>query len=93
MKGEIIKIDQPKESRNKDVAFRRVYFKMEDGSWAKTDLCSSYRNWARWKDLLVIGNALENLIMKDKDTVNADSFPKKIMNEEDKLKEFSQQFL
>ena len=93
MKGTITKIDQPKESRNKDVVFRRVYFKMEDGSWTKTDLCSSYRNWERWKNLLTVGILLEGLTLKDNVTVDADSFPKKILSEEDKLKEFSQQCL
>ena len=52
--------------------FRRVTFKMEDGSWAKTDLCPTFRNFEKWKHLLKVGVMLSNLRLKDKKTVDAD---------------------
>jgi hypothetical protein len=74
MFGEIIKILDPKQSRNGNT-YRRVEFKMEDGGWAKTDLCYDYRNWDRWRKVLRVGNKLFNLRMKDSITVDADSLP------------------
>ena len=74
MKGTITKIDPLKNSRNKE-GYIRVHFKMEDGSWAITDLVPSYRNYGRWKNLLRKGTDLSGLMMKSKMKVDADSFP------------------
>ena len=78
MKGKITKIHEPKVSVNGDTTFTRVEFEMEDGSWAKTDLCPAYRNYAKWKDLLVVETELDGLQFKRKSEVNADSNIKKI---------------
>jgi len=75
MKGEIIKIEKEKRSRNGG-KYIRVHFKLENGKWAKMDLVPSFRNFARWKEILVVGNLVGNLRMKDEITVDADSWPK-----------------
>lgn len=73
--GTITKIHEPKRSKNGGV-FIRVEFQMEDKSWNKTDLCSQYRNFNRWKPFLKVGAIITNLsITKDKE-IDADSFPK-----------------
>lgn len=77
MKGEITRIDITKQSHTGD--YKRVYFKLEDGKFAKTDLVSSFRNYQRWAPLLKVGNVLGNLQLKPGGvkvlTVNADSYP------------------
>lgn len=55
MKAEIRKIDKPKKSFNGSYIYQRVRFKLEDGKFAKTDLCPSFRNYKRWKPLLEMG--------------------------------------
>lgn len=82
MVGKIIKIDDLKRSRNEDQAFKRVYFKVAktegerpDFAWAKTDLVPTFRNYARWKDLLKVGNFIGGVELKDEVTVNADCNP------------------
>lgn len=76
--GIITKIDRPKVSRS-EYSFTRVYFQIVNPtgktSWAKTDLVGSYRNFPRWEPLLREGNKLQGLRMKDKSTVDADSYP------------------
>lgn len=74
MRGTITKIHQPIHSRNGNV-FIRVEFKMDNGAWAKTDLCPEFRNFVRWKDLLNVGAALDGLELKGDKEVNADSYP------------------
>jgi len=74
MKGTITQIDPLKISRTEG-CYQRVYFQMEDGSWAKTDLCPTYRNFLRWKSKLKVGVTLVGLKMKSKITVDADSWP------------------
>ena len=74
MIAEIIKILDPKQSRNGN-AYIRVEFKDNKGNWYKTDLCRDYRNWHRWKNYLRVGNVLGNLIGKDDQTIDADSRP------------------
>jgi len=75
MTGEIIKILPFKKSRNEDVCYLRVEFKLENGKWAKTDLVPSFRNYWRWKRVARLGNIVRNLRMKDEMTVDADSYP------------------
>lgn len=90
MVGEITKIHQTKESRNRGTVYLRLTFNMfkNDGTtyWAKTDLVSSFRNYARWKALLQVGNVLGNLDMKDDNTVDADSFPRLVRTNQPKEK-------
>lgn len=75
MTGKIVKIDPIKMSRNNDVAFRRVYFELQDGSWAATDLVSTFRNYARWKPIVEagVGTIIDGLRLKGKDKIDADS--------------------
>ena len=77
MRGNITKIHRIKRSRNGN-AFIRVTFKLENGDWAKTDLCPDYRNYQRWVPLLVEGLDLDGLVMKSKNEVDADSYPRKL---------------
>ncbi len=81
MKGVIKKIHPIKRSRNGN-SFIRVEFKMEDSSWAKTDLCPDFINYQRWKPLLKVGNDLDGLKFKGKMEINADSFPFPVKKEE-----------
>jgi hypothetical protein len=80
MRGEITLIHPIKFGRNKE-PFIRVEFKMEDGSWAKTDLCLNYRNFEHWKWLLKVGRQLKDLEYTEKNgapvkgEINADCFP------------------
>ena len=88
MVGKIIKIEDMKSTINPGQRFKRVFFKVADPSnfanfqWAKTDLVSSYRNYARWKDLLEVGNIINGISLKDPRTVDADCFPVFIRNDE-----------
>lgn len=75
MKAQITKIDEPRASRNGDVMFVRVYFKLQDGNFCTTDLVKSYRNYAYWKDALTkgVGTWVDGLILKWNGKADADS--------------------
>lgn len=66
-------------SRNEGTIYTRVYFKVketlksEKSFWAETDLVPTYRNYARWKDLLVVGNILGGINLRGKQQIDADS--------------------
>jgi hypothetical protein len=75
MIAEIIKILDTKESRNGNTYLRVEFKGVGNGKWYKTDLCSDYRNWHRWEKYLKVGNILDNLRLKDSDTIDADSYP------------------
>ena len=85
MKGTIRKIHPLKNSRNGN-AFLRVEFKLENGTWAKTDLCPNFRNYSRWENLLKVGNILSNLTQRSNKEINADSYPKLVMPEQPKFR-------
>lgn len=77
MKAEITKIDILK----KGVAgnYMRVYFKLDNGGFAKTDLVTTFRNFPRWKPLLEIGNIITDFKFRNGGkitTIDADSYPK-----------------
>jgi hypothetical protein len=81
MIGQIYKIDQLKQSRNRGEVFYRVYFNMKGAMeghkfWAKTDVVPSFRNYEKWKPLLKVGNIITGLNMRRPDEINADSNPK-----------------
>jgi len=80
MKGTITKIDKKKWGNGAD--FQRLYFDMERQRprWAKTDLVEDHNNWRNWKDLLKVGNILEDLELRDGDpkTIDADCKPRLI---------------
>ena len=75
MNATIKKIDKTKYSRNGEVKFQRVYFELEDGSFAITDLVSTYRNYKRWEKILKsgIGTKIAGVGLKEPGKVNADS--------------------
>lgn len=78
MKAVITKIDIPKKSFNGGYYFQRVRFKLEDGKFAKTDLCPSFRNYKNWKPLLDQGVGTEIIGLRVKGgvrvmTIDADS--------------------
>lgn len=77
MNGEITRVDKIKKSSNGN-SFIRVYFKVDGKDWYKTDICPDYRNYARWKPLLQVGNMLSGLTAKGDKTIDADSWPKLI---------------
>ena len=78
MRATVKKIHPLKTSRNHN-SFIRVEFQLENGDWAKTDLCPDYRNFVRWKEMLRLGEGtvVSNVQMhpKRKNEINADSFP------------------
>ena len=55
MTAKITKIDPLKMSRNGKVGYIRVYFELQDGGWAITDLVPTFRNFKRWQGLLSRG--------------------------------------
>ena len=78
MRAKITKIDRPKYSRNGDTVFYRVYFELESGAWAHTDLVSTYRNFERWRSILKsgVGTKIDGVNLKRgyNNKVDADSF-------------------
>lgn len=82
MTGTIIKIHEPKIGF-KGITFIRIEFEMEDKSWAKTDVCPSYRNYSKWKPIIEAGvntkvsglrfNINRKTNVEKKNEVNADS--------------------
>lgn len=77
MTAKLKKMDTPKYSRNGKVCFQRLYFELEDGSWAATDLVPSYRNYKWWEPVIKsgIGTEIGGIFLKDgyRDKINADS--------------------
>lgn len=76
MRGTISRIDPLKYSRNGG-SYIRIHFRLDGGVWAKTDIVPGYRNYERWKDLMVIGLDIDGLELKTKGEINADSYPEK----------------
>ena len=89
MTGEIIKILPLTKSVNGN-SYIRVEFKLSNGKWAKTDICPDYRNYQRWKNIIKVGNNLDNLILKNNDTIDADSFPEILKTADEKAMELCQ---
>jgi len=75
MRGEITKIDQFHNSVNDGEVFKRIYFELDGNIWGKTDLVIGFRNYRRWDKVARVGNVLDGLVMKNADTVDADSWP------------------
>ena len=66
MIGKITKIHNPKQSYNGGYTFQRIDLKLEDGRWAKTDLCPNFRNYRNWKQLIDkgVGTEVQGLRIK-----------------------------
>lgn len=73
MMVELIKLLPPQESRNGGT-FIRVEFKSQDGKFYKMDLVLGFRNFQRWKKWLKVGNRFGNVFLRDKETIDADSW-------------------
>lgn len=78
MEAEITKILPFTKSRNSGT-YMRIEFKLEGGSWAKTDIVIGFRNYRRWKRVARVGNIVKGLKIKDLITIDADS-PVQIVN-------------
>ena len=77
MRAKITKIDPLKVSQT-EKAFRRIYFQLETGEWAKTDVVAEYRNYKNWKAIIQLVDAgaevfVEGLVLRRKGEVDADS--------------------
>jgi hypothetical protein len=76
MKGSIHKIHPIKTSRNGN-SYQRIEFLLDDGEWAKTDICPDYANYQRWKSVVKAGegSVVRDLVWKNKDKkqIDADS--------------------
>jgi len=75
MTGTIVKVDTAKQGGNYPTNFIRVWFKMEDGTRKKCDVCPAYNNFHRWKFVLKVGTILSGLSVMDDDnfTIDGDS--------------------
>jgi hypothetical protein len=80
MKATLTKIDPLKASISNNGTFRRIYFELEDGSWAHTDVVPEFRNYKRWKPIIEkgVGTELTGIRVKFGSKVDADS-PIKIL--------------
>ena len=76
MTGEILEIHPPKLSRNGNT-YIRITFTLNNGKWAKTDVCPNFRNYKRWKPIIEAGKGtfIRGLIVRNDGEINADSFP------------------
>lgn len=77
MIAKVIKVDPLKESRA-EKAFKRVYFILETGKWAMTDIVPEYRNFKRWKAIIDLAERsyevfVERIILMKPGKVDADS--------------------
>ena len=79
-RGVITKIHNIKRARGRGIntfasKFIRITFKMEDGSWAKTDVCPEYRNYMNWAGIIKagIGTVVQGLDFRKGKEINADS--------------------
>ena len=93
MRAKITQIHDIKKTRGRGISkfaqkFIRVTFKMDDGSWAKTDVCPEYRNYRNWKLPLRsgVGTVIEGLNYRRSGEVNADS-PVSISKNQELFKE------
>ena len=77
MTGIVTKIDPPKENSWHSGVFIRIYFKMDDGTWAQTDVVPTFRNYRYWKPIIESGvdTRVGNLAYKSKAKINADCEP------------------
>jgi hypothetical protein len=75
MTGEITKIDPWKKTSDGRSVYRRVYFNLDDGKFAWTNIVFGFRNYHRWAKVMRVGNKLFNLRLLDDMTVDADSYP------------------
>ena len=80
IRGVITKIHNIKRARGRGIknygsTFIRITFKMEDGSWAKTDICPEYRNYIKWKGIIKagVGTVVKGLQFRRGKEINADS--------------------
>ena len=80
LRGVITKIHNVKLARGRGIKsfaskFIRITFKMEDGSWAKTDVCPEYRNYVNWEGIIKLGKGtvVQGLVYRRGKEINADS--------------------
>jgi len=75
MKAQIVKIDDPKTSRNGDAIFYRVKLKLENNDFVMTDIVPTYRNFAWWRPILQagVGTWIDGVALKCAGKINADS--------------------
>lgn len=77
MIAKIYKIDPLKVSRS-EREFKRIYFILEDGKWAKTDVVPGYMNYKRWAPIIRLFESgyevfVEGVILRQKEEIDADS--------------------
>lgn len=74
MEAELIRVYQTRPSKNGNM-FTRLGFKLDNGSWVKTDVCPDYRNYEEWARLMRfgIGTKIKDFKMRDATTIDADS--------------------
>ena len=78
--GTVKKIHPSRPSRSGRINFIRVDFTLDDGTFAKTDLCPGFRNFPRWSSILSAGEGAraDGLVVNrgSVNLVNADSSPR-----------------
>jgi hypothetical protein len=75
MKGTVTKID-PVRTGSDGFDYVAVYFRLENGASAKTHICPKFRNYSRWKNLVVVGTEISGLTFKRNGMIDADCSPK-----------------
>lgn len=87
MNYQIIKILPEKKARMGGNSYIRVEFLDEAKDWYKTDLCRNYRNFSRWAGLLKVGTIITGVQLLNKDSIDADSYPKFVGRDKIKMPE------
>lgn len=78
MKGQILKISKSASKKTGGTA-HLVIIKCEDGVSRRAWVDTGYNNFNRWKNILTVGNTLDNLgLTKDKLYIDADCYPRVI---------------
>ena len=74
-KGVIKKVHPAQPTKNGKFYFRRIEFVLDNGDWCKTDIVQGFRNSRKWQQGLDlgVGTRVENLKLRDTDTIDADS--------------------
>lgn len=80
MKAQITGVKEQISYHTKKPVFA-VFFKADDGKSYRTWLDPLNGNFKRWKDLLKVGKVLDGLVVKYKNLIDADSFPKEVKDE------------
>jgi hypothetical protein len=87
MKVTVVEKHPMKRGRKYDAQYKRVKFKLEDGSVAFTDLCPDFINFSKWKDKIEIGDVLDGIVLLTNKNIDADKSRPRLVHRPPKQKE------